>query len=669
MLGNHKGQLNIPNAILPQPATISHPSTSTETDNSGIDPDPVTLLAVPKTPYVHKVCDGVFVSQVSNVSLLHYVTVLSNLCASAHHQPCLQCPPLLKVADTILKEGACPLRQAFDLISPGVSYDTEKARRKLFVMPLATVRLGDPSSGVASTLLMEFIRGVDYQNIASILNKVKSPGAKNNRLDKTSVQKLLGLATSDRDRECIRYALFKASAMTQTWARREYGFENMDARAIEVEKCLVEAQEIRKATDELACIQDRAFLTTLGVVSDSDDSVSSSDEDDTDNPVGASCMSVETETEVQSDSPNTLSRIVSIEMFKSLLAPSKFNWFDIIERIEQSLDESFRDQLPHYLDGFISEPSLLNLSEDEWQLLLQSKQAFDAAGKEFLGEERVARAANGEIVSDSESEECREVYFDINDPMSDEAKELIRKRRAAIKRQARRLKATRLAERRFLSRKPSKHIRKVLSECPDIGKTIENFVSAANVGADQWRRTGVLTFDGNRRLSNKVTYRRIQEHLQSVYGRHFAYGTVVQLCVARNRRRRSASRYKGVAKVTTRRARKGFTLRYNPDGHWSKCFYKGLNTLQYKDGRDLTNINRDDASGFRLDTLTTNKQYANPVVQGHDIVTTRTDYVNKYPSELQTTSYNFSCTDSTPEVCGCGQSNWYIPKEPSSTRS
>lgn len=203
-----------------------------------------------------------------------------------------------------------------------------------------------------------------------------------------------------------------------------------------------------------------------------------------------------------------------------------------------------------------------------------------------------------------------------------------------------------------------------MSECPDIWKTIENFVSAANVGANQWRRTDILTFDGNRRISNKVTYRPIQQHLQTVYGRDFTYGTVVQLCVARNRQRRSASRYRVVAKVTTSRACKGFTLRCNPDGHWSNCFYKGLNTLQYKDGCDLTNINQDNASGFRLDTLTTNK-YANTVVQGQDIVTTRTDYVYKYPSVLQTTSYKFSCTDTMPEVCvGVVKASCTYPKNP-----
>ena len=76
----------------------------------------------------------------------------------------------------------------------------------------------------------------------------------------------------------------------------------------------------------------------------------------------------------------------------------------------------------------------------------------------------------------------------------------------------------------------------------------------------------------------------------------------------RNKRRMSSKRYRGVAKVTTRRARKGFTLKYNPDAHWSAAFYRGLGTIQLRDGRNMVLINRDDASGFRLDTLTTCKQ-------------------------------------------------------------
>lgn len=44
--------------------------------------------------------------------------------------------------------------------------------------------------------------------------------------------------------------------------------------------------------------------------------------------------------------------------------------------------------------------------------------------------------------------------------------------------------------------------------------------------------------------------------------------------------------------------------------------YRGLDLIQYTDGKDIVNINRDDASGFRLDTLATYRQYATPAVKG-----------------------------------------------------
>ena len=126
---------------------------------------------------------------------------------------------------------------------------------------------------------------------------------------------------------------------------------------------------------------------------------------------------------------------------------------------------------------------------------------------------------------------------------------------------------------------------------------------------------------------------------------------MVELCIPRNKRRCSSKRYKSLAKVTSHRARKGFNLRFNPDTYWSASFYKSLNKLQYVDGRNILNINRDDATGFRLDTLTTCKQYTAPTVQGKDTMTTRTDYVNRHNSVLQTTSYNFTATGTTSEVC------------------
>ena len=150
------------------------------------------------------------------------------------------------------------------------------------------------------------------------------------------------------------------------------------------------------------------------------------------------------------------------------------------------------------------------------------------------------------------------------------------------------------------------------------------------------------------KLKKKATFSRTKEHLERVYQRKFGYGTVVQLCVARNM---SASRYKGLAKVTCSQARKGFTIRYNPDKHWSSALFRALDALQLKDGTDIININRDDQAGFWLDTLATHNKQATLCIQDSVPLTTTTDYVNKYPLTLQTTSYNFSSTGTTAEIC------------------
>lgn len=103
--------------------------------------------------------------------------------------------------------------------------------------------------------------------------------------------------------------------------------------------------------------------------------------------------------------------------------------------------------------------------------------------------------------------------------------------------------------------------------------------------------------------------------------------------------------------MTTHRARKGFTLKYNPYSHWSSALYRGLNYLQYTDGRNIMNLNRDDCAGFRLNTLSTHRLHQTPVVKGHEILATHMDFVNSYPFLLHTTSYNFSKVQTFGEIC------------------
>ncbi len=110
-----------------------------------------------------------------------------------------------------------------------------------------------------------------------------------------------------------------------------------------------------------------------------------------------------------------------------------------------------------------------------------------------------------------------DAYIGLEDPLRSEAgRQLVCKRRAAIQHRARRFREKLVAQQRYLARKQSKRMSKIMNECPDIGKTIETFVEERNAG--------VLAFDGTVNLKVKVTYKRIQQHLCKVYNHLFSYG-------------------------------------------------------------------------------------------------------------------------------------------------
>ena len=107
-------------------------------------------------------------------------------------------------------------------------------------------------------------------------------------------------------------------------------------------------------------------------------------------------------------------------------------------------------------------------------------------------------------------------------------------------------------------------------------------------------------------------------------------------------------------------------LKFNHDTHWSAPFCNGLNHVQYQNGTNLVNINRDDPAGFRLDTMAMHRLHRNPVVKGHKTLITYTDYFNPYTSILQTTSYHFTATDTTAEMsAGIVKAAGVFPKNPS----
>ena len=130
---------------------------------------------------------------------------------------------MLQVATTVHKEGDCTLSEAFRIVSPNVQYTAQPARSKLLQMPLASLHV-DFKSGVSKCFLVEHHPSVNYQNLIALLKTVmeRQQPKSGLRLEKAIVKSLLGLYQSDRERECVRYAVYKAHEEVQYWWALEH---------------------------------------------------------------------------------------------------------------------------------------------------------------------------------------------------------------------------------------------------------------------------------------------------------------------------------------------------------------------------------------------------------------------------------------------------------------
>ena len=94
-----------------------------------------------------KVKDDLYISRFEGLNLQQYIDARSIFCKERHVQPCIECNLLIHVPQHILMNGVLLLKEAFELCSPGVTYTSAHARRKLLQLPLAAIGVGVKSSG------------------------------------------------------------------------------------------------------------------------------------------------------------------------------------------------------------------------------------------------------------------------------------------------------------------------------------------------------------------------------------------------------------------------------------------------------------------------------------------------------------------------------------------
>ena len=284
-------------------------------------------------------------------------------------------------------------------------------------MPVVAIRIW------GELYLMEKIDGLNYPTIIGFIADQKQK--RKVGMTKSELKQLLTIATTEKERKYIRYAVYEASNLTPTQAKLHLGLDSMKSRALRVQECIDEVKEIDKAYSELARTQELALFNCYGVESSDflSPEVSSEEEPDLSDTEheGESYSACTPESDRDNHSLSTSDDSVLF----SILCQSGYNWFEFIERME---DTGISDA---FLEDFVLRlPSMKDLDQPSLELIVQSHRAFCAAKTNSYEEDRKARYINGEIVSDSDSSSACE----------GDKKVFIQKKRQAIRRRVKQLK-------------------------------------------------------------------------------------------------------------------------------------------------------------------------------------------------------------------------------------
>lgn len=671
--------------------------------------------------------DGIYQSLLSGLTILQFVKARTAYCLKYHALGCSECNSLIQAANEIISCGIADVADTFRKCFPSVKYSSYNAKRRFLQLPVVIFEISRQGKGSQRLCMIEQQTGVNYVTFVSLFHKLIPSGVTAGGINKATLDGLCNLASTESDKKLIKYAACAARNLSAEKASRDYGISNYGKLRTEVEEALQKACEIRNEVMEIAAVEERAFLRTLGIdvsssESEPDDSSttcewdseqSESDESEQSDPedVHNTRPTVPSEEYADAnsiDSPGIQGNVINPEDTVKKASPDKtqsdlngntegfhdaslqldpdsglnkeaqqslvftpthdhlalmlresnLNWFVFVDELMLLLRQYNTSVIEQVLLDFAHDIAFMDFTVEEERLIEQSRQAFLARSRQQpLG------CQDNSVVTDSESDNPEE-WLSVKKLNSPKGIEMIKKQRSILRSRTKRRVAKEIASKCLLKRKIPKRVSSILKEFPNIGQDIEEYVRSRRCGADAWRRTGVVTFDGNRKRGPKASYKRIHEHLKKKYQTNkISYGTVVQLCTIRNKRKLSAKRYKGIAKVTCRRSRKGFSIKYNPDAHWSCAFYKSLDVLQLADARNKVLINRDDQAGFRLDTTYTHK--GRGVLSEEMETTTRVDYVNTYSSILQTTSYHIMESNTTPQACaGIVKAQYVYPKNP-----
>lgn len=120
----------------------------------------------------------------------------------------------------------------------------------------------DYAPGRSECFLVEYHPGVNYVNLSKLLQNTV-PKSAASTMDKLSFNHCLDYI-SQNGNTSVRYTVFKASGLSATQARQQFGFESMSQRTKKIEDVITHMEYIHTAIDKLVT-KEKAVLRNLGL--------------------------------------------------------------------------------------------------------------------------------------------------------------------------------------------------------------------------------------------------------------------------------------------------------------------------------------------------------------------------------------------------------------------
>ena len=424
--------------------------------------------------------DGLYISQMTAVSLEEYVANRNEYCKKHHEDTCTECASLISLASYILQEGIAKVSDVYKRQFPSCNYKSDKAVRRLMQLPVVIFKQ-------EFLFVMEYIPTIDYMEMMAWITKMLPGKAVETKLNKQTLRSLCELASTESDRKLIRcVATWDMSAKQ---ARKTYAIDDNASKLNRVKQAMAMAKDIQMSVLQLAQLEDIALLKSLGVLDDfSSESDTDSSGDESENLesdsdcVVDSCESgnethvvapinnceIASECDIHlplpSSNPDQLTfnqdlysedvaatnPVQRNETLLSWLRETKLNWFSFFDDLqhEETLNKVVMD-VTEYL-------SHSDLSDEELQCVEMSRQAFI----EFKQQQPLV-IEDEEVFSESDPENEGTVMQEIHSLTSESGKQSIRAARRAIRQRAKRTSAKQIASQSILKRKISKRASRI----------------------------------------------------------------------------------------------------------------------------------------------------------------------------------------------------------------